>query len=198
MFYLRNGLLLILSYFLYDSVEPPKSRTSPVHYALISVLVIVVLTVVWVNTDFKQYTQKLPYSRTTIDEYHDSFIHQNIRETIFDGYVKTTKDSSYLVFIFSFDCPHCIVSAIHLNDYVKNGVIDKIVAITSGSRAEERFFNENVPVQFDYLKIKHIEMNQITGFYPLSFYVENDTIQFKVKGTLPDFKRFKDLYLSDK
>ncbi len=197
MFYLRNGLLLFLSYFLYDSVKPQKTKTTSVNYALISILAIFVLSVVWLNTDFKQYTQKIPYSRNTIDAYHNSFINQNIHETIFDDYAKTAEDSSYLVFVFSFDCPHCMVSAIHLNDYVKNGVVDKIVAIANGSRAEERFFNENVPVQFDYQKIKHIEMSQITGFHPLSFYVENDTIRFKVKGTLPDFKRFKDLYFSD-
>jgi len=100
-----------------------------------------------------------------------------------------------MYFLFFLLIAH-IASTLRLNEYIENGVIDTVVGITYGSRAEERFFNENVKTKFNYTKIKHIEMNQITGFYPLAFYVKNDTIRFKIKGSLPKYDEFIENYLN--
>ena len=194
-FYLRNGLLLVLTYYLYSSLENENKHIKFIHYSGIIVIILLTTTSFWNKIEFKKYIEKTPYTRSTINEYHNNFINKNVNETIFKDYIETSKDSSYLLFIFSFDCPHCLASTVNLKSYVKNHAIDKILALASGSRAEERFFNENFPNNFKYQKIKHIDMHQITGFHPLSFYIKNDTIQFKVKGSLPKYDEFIDQYL---
>jgi hypothetical protein len=39
-------------------------------------------------------------------------------------------------------------------------------------------------------------MSELTPFFPVSFYVENDTIQFVIKGALPEYQKFEAKYLS--
>ena len=102
-----------------------------------------------------------------------------------------------LIFVFSYKCAHCIVSSHFLNEYIDNHVVDKVLGITKGTRKEERFYSKNVKTKFDYKRIRFIEMNEITTLYPLSFYIENDTIRFKIKGTLPPYDKFQEMYLNE-
>lgn len=196
-FYLRNGLLLFLSYLVYSKLEKTQQIVKPLYFTVIILLIAAGAYMIGEKADLNKYLQQTPYTRENINNYQDSFINKHVQNTILGNYITTNPDSSYLIFIFSFDCPHCMVSSVRLNEYIDNNIVDKIVGITKGTRAKERFFNENIPLKFNYRKIKNIEMNEITGFYPLSFYIENDTVRFKVKGALPEYEQFIQKYLSE-
>ena len=195
-FYLRNGLLLLITYYLFSLKELKEKPFKIPHFIILPVALLICCVILFKKVDFSLYTSPVPYTRSAIDDYHNSFISKNIHETVFKEYVSSLSTNEYVFFVFSFNCPHCIASTLRLNEYFENGVIDTVVGITYGSRAEERFFNQNVKVNFNYTKIKHIEMNQITGFYPLAFYVKNDTIRFKIKGSLPKYDEFIENYLN--
>lgn len=197
-FYLRNGILISLSVYLYYNI--PTNKLNINLYNLLALLIITSISSVFVGqrSQISKYTKKTPYTRTTINKYHDSFINKNINETILSQYVKTSGDSTYLIFIFSYKCPHCLISSVYLNDYVNNNTVDKVLGLTKGTRKEERFYKKNVKPNFEYTQLKFIDINMITGFYPLSFYVQSDTIRFKVKGALPTYDKFQDLYLDNK
>lgn len=199
-FFIRNGLLILLSVFIYSNIQNEKSdnNLSLAHLILIFALILSSALIIGIRCDLKKYLKKRPYTILNIDDYHEkTFLNKNIHETVLSEYVSTSKDSTYIIFVFSYKCPHCIVSSHYLNEYIDNDVVDKVLGITKGTRKEERFFSKNVKTKFDYKKIRFIEMNEITAFYPLSFYVENDTIRFKIKGSLPTYDKFQEMYLNE-
>lgn len=198
-FFLRNGLLISFSLFLYYSPIKVKNDTNfrlP-HVFIIALVILISVFFVGTRTHIKDYLKERPYTRTNIDQYHtNEFVNKNIHETILSKYISTSQDSTYLIFIFSYKCPHCLSSSIKLNNYLKNDGIDRVIGLTKGTRGEKRFFEKVIKPQFDYKSIRHIEMSEITAFFPLSFYIENDTIRYKIRGGLPDYNKFEDLYLN--
>jgi len=196
-FYLRNGLLIAGSIYLYDKLEKDRDSVQFIKFTFISVIIIVASLFLGVRANLDAYLTKTNYTRETINEYHDSlFVNRNINETLLSNYVSTSPDSSYLVFVFSYNCPHCIVSSFNLKEY-KTDKIDKIVGITKGSRKEKRLYDKIINPEFSYKQIRFIEMRQITSLFPMSFYVENDTIRFKIKGALPKYNQFEELYFNE-
>ena len=197
-FYLRNGLLIAGSYYLYDNLKYCKKDVSLLQFISIVVIAITASLIIGLRADLGTYLKDTPYTKSNIDAYHDSqFLNKNINETIFSNYISTSKDSTYLIFVFSYNCPHCLISTFYLNGYPDSSRIDRIIGLTSGSRKEERFFKKHVKTTFNYNKLKNIEAHGITGFFPLSFYVEKDTIRFKIKGTVPKYNQFEELYFKE-
>jgi hypothetical protein len=199
-FYIRNGLLIILSVFIYTNIQNDEisdNNLSFVHSVLIFAVILSSALIIGVRSNLKDYLRNTPYTILNINDYHEKeFLNKNIHETALSEYVTTSKDSTYIIFVFSYKCPHCIVSSHYLNEYIDNHAIDKVLGITKGTRKEEKLYSKNVKTKFDYKRIRFIEMNEITTIYPISFYVESDTIRFKIKGTLPTYDRFQELYLN--
>jgi hypothetical protein len=198
-FYIRNGLLITLSFYLYSSVNKFKyEKTFSVAQIIgLSLILLVASILIGMRSNLGDYLKKRPYNKSTVLEYHTKeFVGKNIQETLLANYVTTSEDSTYLVFIFSYKCPHCLSSSILLKDYIKGNRIDKVIGLTKGTRAEKRFYDENINPQFTYKQLRYIEMSELTPFFPISFYVENDTIQFLVKGALPEYQEFELKYLN--
>ena len=198
-FFLRNGLLTSFSLHLYFSSLKIKNDTAfklP-HVFIIALIILFSALCVGVRINIKDYLKARPYTYTNIDQYHtNEFLNKNINETVLSKYVSTSEDSTYLVFIFSYKCPHCLSSSIKLNNYLKKDGIDKVIGLTKGTRGEKRFFESNIKPKFNYKNLRYIEMSEITGFFPLTFFIENDTIRYKIKGALPDYVDFKEMYLN--
>lgn len=197
-FYIRNGLLITLSFYLYSSVKEIKNekKFSVAQIIGLSLILLVAATFVVLKSNLGDYLKERPYDKSTVLEYHNKeFVGKSIQETLLNNYVTTSEDSTYLVFIFSYKCPHCLSSSILLKDYIKSNRIDQVIGLTKGTRAEKRFFDENINPQFTYKQLRYIEMSELTPFFPVTFYVENDTIQFAIKGALPDYKKFEAKYL---
>lgn len=196
LFFIRNGILVLLNLHIYNSLTKEKKPIKLYQLITILAVAIVFALITGIRSDLNKYVQKTAYTRSTIDEYHNGFIGKNINETILSEYINTDKDSTYIVFVFSYNCPHCMFSSIYLNKYEKNNVADKVIGISNGTRKEKKFFTNNIKPQFEINDIKAIDIHQITGFYPLSFYVKNDTIRFKVKGALPTYDKFYEKYFN--
>ncbi|MBI9053021.1 MAG: hypothetical protein JEY96_04350 [Bacteroidales bacterium] len=197
-FYLRNGLLIAASFYLYNNLKVKRGGVNFFKFASILLIAVAASLIVGIRSNISLYLNNIPYTKSTIDEYHNSqFLNKNVNETILSNYISTSPDSTYLVFIFSYKCPHCIISSYNLNNYLDKPTIDRVVGITKGTRKEKRLFNKITNPKFDYREIRFVEMNRITSFYPLSFYIENDTIRFKVKGTLPKYKDFEEKYFNN-
>lgn len=198
-FFIRNGLLITLSVYLYLSVKEINSEKKFSVSQIIGLCLILAVAAIFVGlkSDLSDYLKERPYNRASILKYHNiEFVGKNINETLLANYITTSEDSTYLIFIFSYKCPHCLSSSILLKDYIKGNRIDKVIGLTKGTRAEKRFYDENINPQFTYKQLRYIEMSELTPFFPISFYVENDTIQFLVKGALPEYNKFETRYLN--
>ncbi len=195
-FYLRNGILVLLSIYIFNSIEKKPFYLPLLKFALIIVVVIITSIAVGVRSNLNDYLTEYRFSIENIDAYHNkAFIGNNINETVLSKYVDTSKDSTYLLFVFSYKCPHCIVSSFLLNKYVENNTVDKVIGLTKGTRKEHKLYSKNVKPTFEYFMLKQIEIREITNIFPVSFYVANDTVQFRIKGALPEYQKFEAKYL---
>ena len=139
------------------------------------------------------FTFKTPYFlRNT----HNKFENQNIKNTDLAKYIKTSPDSTYLVFCFSYTCPHCWNSIENLRQY-KITNTSNIMALGVGNEKDKDTFDEYFKPDFTTINISISEMSKLTDVYPTSFYISHDTIKNIIKSELPSpfiFKRSQ--YLS--
>jgi len=107
-----------------------------------------------------------------------------ISEEMLQPYISTTPDSTYLVFLFSYNCSHCLNSIANLKEYKRLNKVDKIIAITVGNKDKQQWFNETFNPDFE---IKNVgkELFELTNKFPVALFIKNDSIQIEMSGILP-------------
>lgn len=109
---------------------------------------------------------------------------QAIENTVLKDFVTTSKDSTYLVFVFSYTCPHCLNSIANLKEYEQAGVVDKVIALALGDSIIEKEFSEIFKPNFT-IKNHSKELLQLTKNFPKAYYIRNDSVVKELAGHLP-------------
>ncbi|MDR0710878.1 MAG: hypothetical protein LBF67_00835 [Prevotellaceae bacterium] len=140
------------------------------------------LAMMCLNAFMSGYTCRKAHRRPAAKE----FAEQAVENTALKDFIATSKDSTYLVFAFSYTCLHCLNSIENLKQYESFGVVDKVVALSfaADSLAMQRFHSMFNPI----FPIKHYPLQQLsrlTADLPTAYYIKNDTIRLEIRGTLP-------------
>jgi hypothetical protein len=125
------------------------------------------------------------------------FQNQNIKNTGLSNYIKTSTDSTYLVFCFSYTCPYCWNSIENLRQYQKTNTVDSVMVLAVGSPEDKLIFEQDFKPDFAIKDLKVEAMDSLTTFYPTAFYIVHDTIKVIVRAELPSPFIFKKYYLPD-
>lgn len=188
--FLRNVLLMLMSlgvWGLYPKTLGLVIQPSWKKYILISSLIIFTficgLTVSspLYSINFTHHTNNAP-----------KFLGQNIKNTELANFYKTSSDSTYLFFCFSYTCPYCWNSIENLRSFIRNKTVDKVVTFAIGEESSKLIFNEKFKPDFPIINLNGESMDKLTLNYPTAFYVEHDTIKIVSPGELPSpfiFKR---------
>lgn len=113
-----------------------------------------------------------------------------VSETPLAGFVEFHPDSTYLVFVFSYTCPHCLNSIANLNLYESNGAVDRVIAIAHGSGRQEQEFRRDFIPRFRLITDSRVASG-ITSRFPMAFYVAHDSLIVDFSGELPCPQVFK-------
>ena len=110
----------------------------------------------------------------------------DVNNSVLSEFQTFSKDSTYLVFAFSYSCPHCYNSIENLKQYERMGIADKVTALSFevDSTAMEKFNDIFNP---DFL-IKNTKPNllfRLTNQFPVSYYIKNNIIKMEIRGILP-------------
>ena len=169
--YIRNALLLTLLLFAYLKRERYGSFSSG-FYGLALVLV-----GAGVLSYFVGYTYQEPVSyKTARISLHDSVLGE---------FVETSPDSTYLVFAFSYVCPHCLNSIGNLKECARFPIADKVIGLALGdSVMENRFFRKVFEPNFVIHNHRN-ELLRLTDKFPRTYYIRHDSIVLQVAGELP-------------
>jgi len=113
-------------------------------------------------------------------------VNMEVKSTVLGEFLTPSKDSTYLVFVFSYSCPHCYNSIENLKQYERLGVVDKVLALTflADSTTVEKFnsiFNPN----FEIKTYPPKQLFRLTNQFPVSYYVENNVVKMEIRGVLP-------------
>ncbi|MCL2097980.1 MAG: DoxX family protein [Bacteroidales bacterium] len=113
-------------------------------------------------------------------------INKTVHDTVLGEFLNPAKDSSYLVFAFSYSCPHCFNSIENLKQYERQGVVDKVLAIsfvidTSGMERFKEIFQPD----FTIVNYPPKQLFRLTNRFPVSYYIKNGIIKMEIRGLLP-------------
>ena len=120
----------------------------------------------------------------------------HVKNTEISKYLKTSKDSTYLVFCFSYTCPHCWNSIENLKQFIKTKAADRVVCLATGESDDKKVFFNNFNPEFLIHDLQMAEISKMATGFPTSFYIKNDTIKTIIQGVLPSPFTFKKQYLS--
>ena len=85
-------------------------------------------------------------------------------------------DSTYMVYLFSFTCPHCQNSFANLQQYQQMHLADKVLGIAiENEEAQERFYRIYCP-EIEIITVPNDTMAHITGNLPIGIYIVGDSI----------------------
>jgi hypothetical protein len=113
------------------------------------------------------------------------FQNKNIKDTELSKYIKTSADSTYLIFCFTYTCSHCWNSIENLRQYKKTNTVDSVFTLAMGDSSDKLSFIKNFRPDFYMVDLPHSSMNKLTDIFPAAFYVEHDTIKVIIQSELP-------------
>jgi len=103
-----------------------------------------------------------------------------------------SSDSSYVVFVFSYGCPHCWNSVENLKQYANLPEIDRVIGITSSDTTRSALFQMQFNPQFSIYAMPPTIMETLVKGFPTTFYIKNGYVKQVIEGELPCSYFFKE------
>jgi uncharacterized membrane protein YphA (DoxX/SURF4 family) len=187
--FIRNFILMAMSLIVW--IKYPKEKIKIINWKKYLVLIVMSISIFTAG-----FTFKTPYFLRNKPEIH-KFQGQNIKNTDLLNYAKTSPDSTYLFFVFSYTCPYCWNSIENLRQYQKTNTVDRTITLAIGEEKNKLIFYENFKPDFNIKDLPAVEMDKLTDSYPTAFYVEHDTVKIVLQSELPSPFVFKKLYIDN-
>lgn len=176
-FYIRNFILLGLSWYLFNHIP----HTAVVAPYKIQILIIVLVISAYAAGFMNGRPLRLEGGKS-IDL---NFEGKNIYETPPGKYAPIKKDSVYMLYFFSYNCPHCLNSMENIKQYTATGYVSNVILVGTGEQTDREWFYSSFKIDFTNHHIEQSDMNAITHQFPVAYFVINDTIRRRWVGTLP-------------
>lgn len=177
--FIRNAILLLLLFFCWRKGD----NNSAINQRMITFFIVVAC----VGMFMCGYTFK--YSKPMSSDKPRT---KALSDTPLANVVTISPDSSCLVFIFSYTCPHCMNSIGNFEQYEKFGVVDKIIGIAVRNDEAEARFRQLFNPKFEIRNFSKDTVVSLTKDFPKSYYIKHDSIQFEITGELPSAYFFMD------
>jgi uncharacterized membrane protein YphA (DoxX/SURF4 family) len=111
---------------------------------------------------------------------------RSLNNSIFEELLTLSKDSTYLIFAFSYSCPHCLNSIANLKEYERLGMADRVIALSfAADSAPVQKFRRLFCPTFEVKSYPPRQLFRLTNDFPTSYYIKNDTVRLEIHGMLP-------------
>ena len=130
--------------------------------------------------------------------YNSTYYNKNLRnrnhkialkDSKLRNFIETSSDSTYIVFAFSYTCPHCLNSIANLKEYKQAEIADNVIGIAMGNDEEKAFFESRFNPNFNIINC-YDELLKLTDIFPKTYYIQRDTIIMELSGELPNVYLF--------
>jgi len=182
----RNLLLIILLYVIWKNAETYKNHLAEWKMAVI--ICVLSLSSFFAGKSYRPLF--VAFNSETQSNYEGKMLVQ----TPLSRFVSTSKDSVYLVFVFSYTCPHCLNSIENLKQYQSQKLVDKIIGLAVQDSVTEAIFTQNFQVEFPIKKYSSKTVTSLTTKFPTAFYIKNNMIEKEIVGELPCVYNFKKMF----
>lgn len=174
--YIRNLLILLGLVYVYNKNKRTKQITKipfPVY----------VVTIMIISLSFFLYTPS--NSHSTIKNINKELKKISFKDSNLNKYIDISSDSTYLIYLFSYDCPHCINSMGNLMQYDNKKYIDKLIGISKENSEAKNNFIEFFNPSFEIIEIPEQEFYNISEEYPVTYFIINDSVIKVIRGEIP-------------
>jgi uncharacterized membrane protein YphA (DoxX/SURF4 family) len=172
--FIRNGILLYLLLAIWKHGES-SVKTFTWQTA-------VILTVISGTSFAAGYSSQNQLNFGNNDSEHQG---KTIQETPLNGFVALSNDSTYLVFVFSYTCSHCLNSIENLKQYEKSGAVDKVIGLAWGDSIGEKNLRDHFHPDFSITNCNPMTLFKITNRFPTAYYIRNNAVELVIHGELP-------------
>lgn len=178
---IRNIVFILISFIVY--VYANKNATPIQKWKTISIFCITILSSIVAG-----FTLNEPLIT------NESFLTEPIQETPLASYIRTSKDSTYLIFVFSYSCSHCWNATENIKAYKENNIVDRIIGIALKDNPEKNFYHNSFNPNFEILTTSSDSMGLIVKSVPTAFFVKNNIIASVIEVEIPSPFTFKKIY----
>lgn len=180
----RNSLLLILSIWVY--------KNSPKGYeysgkTLIAILILMCMASYQTGKTSKP-GEESPNASTRIK------VNDLTNNTPIKNILKLNEDKKYILFFFSYNCPHCWNSIENLKKYKELNVADSILSFAVGSDEERFSFTKKFQLSSPIIPITQDKMDEVTLAYPTAFLISKNKIKYIFPAEIPSPHTFLKSY----
>ena len=184
--FIRNIILIAMTLILW--VKYPKEKMGIAKWKKY-----LIFTVMFISIFTAGFTFKTPYFLMSKGDNH-KFQNKNIKDTELSKYIKTSPDSTYLFFCFSYTCSYCWNSIENLRQFKKSNIVDSVMVFAIGEPKDKLVFDQTFHPDFPIRDLNFQSMDKLTTSYPTAFYVVHDTIKTIIQSELPSPYVFKKTY----
>ncbi|MCL2327017.1 MAG: hypothetical protein FWC39_00735 [Bacteroidetes bacterium] len=186
---IRNLLLIIMLLIVYR-------QSGTYQYCFTLWITVVIICVISISSFFMGYNYYPPFVslNNDVDSNYEGKI---LSETPLSNFITTSKDSTYLLFIFSYICPHCLNSIENLKQYENAKVVDRVIGLVAQDSVYEVIFKQNFQVEFPIKHYDHQTISSIAKGLPTTYYIKNNVIKKEIIGELPCVYNFTRLYYNN-
>jgi hypothetical protein len=93
-------------------------------------------------------------------------------------YANTSADSTYLIFVFSYGCPHCWDATENINLYAKAKIVDRIIGISVENTKYSTAYYKYCKPAFEILNVSKDSISLFIKSIPIAFFIKNNQIQY--------------------
>lgn len=175
MLYVRNSILLLLTIFIARTSAQCRGANEP-----FSPTRLAILAAACVASFLCGHTFRMP--RSSRGESIPTRV--AVADSPLGRFIATSPDSTYLVFAFSYKCPHCMNSIANLKGYEPRGAVDKVIGLAMGDSVAADIFNGEFTPDFTVITVGK-ELTDLTRDFPRAYYISRDSVIVDFAGELP-------------
>ena len=191
-FFLRNFLILIISITVF-LLYPKETIIAPYKKSVFFFMLLIAAYMVG-------FTYNNPIKLSSGKKKVFVYAKSNIKDTPLGKYAPETNDFSYMLYFFSYSCPHCLNSMENIKQYTTSGFVDNIVLIGTGAKESLDYYSNHFKTDYQHIDISEEAMKEAINTLPVpvSFFIVNDTVRKIWQGTLPVHQNLRKIrYLGD-
>lgn len=122
------------------------------------------------------------------------FEKQRVENTPLAKYINPSSDSTYLIFVFSYSCPHCWDATENIKNYLETKKVSRVIGIALGDKKSKEFYYSSLKPNFEVINSSRDSIRLLTKVIPTAFFIKNDTIQNVMQKTIYSPFTFKQLF----
>lgn len=185
--FIRNFILIGLALFIWkknDDVVVTKFKIG-------------IVTIVTLAGTFLSFHSYLAEPASVKEIKNSKITNSGLQHPILKNYIDTHPDSTYMVILIGYGCPHCHNNAPNVAGYLEEGVVDRVVALgyqPEGTNYKAEWYN-NIDWPYETWDVDiHIARAVIAESLPTTYIIKNNRIEITLDGIIYPVEMFKSYY----